>query len=113
MLTPDGFGCGFSHSAAVSADIRAQVEDEVTDVIRRDLPIRTSIMPLDEALRRGALAFFGDKYGDQVRVVEVPGFSIELFGGTHAASTGSVGVVKVTQEPAIPAGSPRIESLAG
>src|SRR3989442_7541986 len=113
MLTPDGFGCGFSHSAAVSADIRAQVEDEVTDVIGRDLPIRTSIMPLDEALRRGALAFFGDKYGDLVRVVEVPGFSMELCGGTHAGSTGSVGVLKVIQERGIAAGIRRIEALAG
>ncbi|OLE67062.1 MAG: alanine--tRNA ligase [Acidobacteria bacterium 13_1_20CM_2_68_7] len=113
LVNPDRFRLDFSHYAALSADILEQVEDEVNDVIRRDLPIRTSVMPLDEALRRGALAFFGDKYGDQVRVVEVPGFSMELCGGTHAASTGSIGVLKVTQERGIAAGIRRIEALAG
>jgi len=113
LVNPDRFRFDFSHYAALSDDILAQVEDEVNDVIRRDLPIRTSVMPLDEALRRGALAFFGDKYGDQVRVVEVPGFSMELCGGTHAASTGSIGVLKVTQERGIAAGIRRIEALAG
>ncbi len=113
LVNPDRLRFDFSHYAALSDDIVAQVEDEVNDVIRRDLPIRTSVMPLEEALRRGALAFFGDKYGDRVRVVEVPGFSMELCGGTHAASTGSIGVVKVTQERGIAAGIRRIEALAG
>jgi len=113
LVNPDRLRFDFSHYAALSDDILAQIEDEVNDVIRRDLPIRTSVMPLDEALRRGALAFFGDKYGDRVRVVEVPGFSMELCGGTHAASTGSIGVVKLTQERGIAAGIRRIEALAG
>jgi len=113
LVSPDRFRFDFSHYAALSDDILAQVEDEVNDVIRRDLPIRTSVMPLDDALRRGALAFFGDRYGDQVRVVEVPGFSMELCGGTHAASTGSIGVLKLTQERGIAAGVRRIEALAG
>jgi alanyl-tRNA synthetase len=113
LVNPDRFRFDFSHYAALSDDILAQVEDEVNDVIRQDLPIRTSVMPLDEALRRGALAFFGDRYGDMVRVVEVPGFSMELCGGTHARSTGSIGVLKVIQERGIAAGVRRIEALAG
>ncbi len=113
LVSPDRVRFDFSHYAALSDDILAQVEDEVNDVIRQDLPIRTSVMPIDEALRKGALAFFGDKYGDMVRVVEVPGFSIELCGGTHASSTGSIGLLKVAQERGIAAGIRRIEALAG
>jgi alanyl-tRNA synthetase len=113
LVNPDRFRFDFSHYAALSDEILAQVEDEVNDVIRQDLPIKTSVMPLDEALRRGALAFFGDKYGETVRVVEVPGFSMELCGGTHAQSTGSIGVLKVVQERGIAAGVRRIEALAG
>ena len=113
LVNPDRFRFDFSHYAALSDDILAQVEDSVNDVIRQDLPIRTSVMPIDEALRKGALVFFGDKYGDVVRVVEVPGFSIELCGGTHAASTGSIGLLKVAQERGIAAGIRRIEALAG
>ncbi len=113
LVNPDRFRFDFSHYAGLSEEILRQVEDEVNDVIRQDLPIRTCILPLEEALRRGALAFFGDKYGEQVRVVEVPGFSLELCGGTHAASTGSVGLLKIAQERGIAAGIRRIEALAG
>ena len=113
LVSPDRFRFDFSHYTALSDDILAEVEDEVNDVIRQDLPIRSSVMPIDEALRRGALAFFGDKYGDVVRVVEVPGFSMELCGGTHAATTGSIGLFKIDQERGIAAGVRRIEALAG
>jgi alanyl-tRNA synthetase len=113
LVGPDRFRFDFSHYAALSGEILRQVEDEVNDVIRQDLPIRTATMPIDEALRRGALAFFGDKYGDLVRVVEVPGFSMELCGGTHAASTGTIGLLKITQERGIAAGVRRVEALAG
>jgi alanyl-tRNA synthetase len=113
LVGPDRFRFDFSHYAPLSEEILRQVEDEVNDVIRQDLPIRTAVMPIDEALRRGALAFFGDKYGDQVRVVEVPGFSMELCGGTHAASTGSIGLLKLTQERGIAAGIRRVEALSG
>jgi len=113
LVTADRFRFDFSHFAPLSEEILRQVEDEVNDVIRQDLPIRASVMPLEEALRRGALAFFGDKYGDQVRVVEVPGFSMELCGGTHAASTGSIGLLKITQERGVAAGVRRVEALAG
>jgi len=113
LVNPDRFRFDFSHFTALPDGIVRQVEDEVNDVIRQDLPIVSSEMALDEALRRGALAFFGEKYGDRVRVVEVPGFSIELCGGTHAASTGSIGLLKITQERGIAAGVRRVEALAG
>ncbi|HEU4401684.1 MAG TPA: alanine--tRNA ligase [Candidatus Polarisedimenticolia bacterium] len=113
LVSPDRFRFDFSHFAPLSEEILRQVEDEVNDVIRQDLPILASVMPIDEALRRGALAFFGDKYGDTVRVIEVPGFSMELCGGTHAASTGSIGLLKLTQERGIAAGVRRLEALAG
>jgi alanyl-tRNA synthetase len=113
LVAADRLRFDFSHFAALSEEIQRQVEDEVNDVIRQDLPIRASVLPIDEALRRGALAFFGDKYGDLVRVIEVPGFSMELCGGTHASSTGSIGLVKITQERGIAAGVRRIEALTG
>ncbi len=113
LVGPDRFRFDFSHFAPASEEILRQVEDLVNDVIRQDLPIRASVMPIEEALRKGALAFFGDKYGDVVRVVEVPGFSMELCGGTHAATTGSIGLLKLTQERGVAAGVRRIEALAG
>ncbi|MGH9751064.1 MAG: alanine--tRNA ligase [Candidatus Polarisedimenticolia bacterium] len=113
LVEADRLRFDFSHYAPLSEEIVRQVEDEVNEVIRQDLPIRTSVMPLDEALRKGALAFFGDRYGDTVRVVEVPGYSLELCGGTHAASTGSIGLIKVTQERGVAAGVRRVEALAG
>ncbi len=113
LVGADRFRFDFSHYAPLSDEILRQVEDDVNDVIRQDLPIRASVMPLDEALRRGALAFFGDKYGDTVRVIEIPGYSMELCGGTHASSTGSIGLLKLAQERGIAAGVRRVEALAG
>ncbi|MEK7283103.1 MAG: hypothetical protein AAB249_04780, partial [Acidobacteriota bacterium] len=105
LVNPDRFRFDFSHYAALSDEILAQVEDEVNDVIRQDLPIKTSVMPLDEALRRGALAFFGDKYGETVRVVEVPGFSMELCGGTHARAPDRSGCSRWFRSAASPRAS--------
>ncbi len=113
LVSPDRFRFDFSHFAPLSEELQRQVEDLINDVIRQDLPIRARTMPLDEALKRGALAFFGDKYGQQVRMVEIPGFSMELCGGTHSASTGSIGILKLTQERGIAAGIRRVEALAG
>jgi alanyl-tRNA synthetase len=113
LVDADRLRFDFSHYAALSDETLRQIEDEVNDVVRQDLPIQTSVLPLDEALRRGALAFFGDKYGDVVRVVEVPGFSLELCGGTHAASTGSIGVIRLVQERGVAAGTRRLEALTG
>ncbi|HYV85330.1 MAG TPA: alanine--tRNA ligase [Patescibacteria group bacterium] len=113
LVEADRLRFDFSHYAALSEETLRQIEDMVNDVVRQDLPITTAVLPLDEALRRGALAFFGDKYGDTVRVVEVPGFSLELCGGTHAASTGSIGLIRLTQERGVAAGTRRVEALTG
>ena len=113
LVEADRLRFDFTHYAALPEEIQHQVEDLVNDVVRQDLPIRSAVMPLDEALRKGALAFFGDKYGDVVRVVEIPGFSLELCGGTHAATTGSIGVVRLAPERGIAAGTRRVEALTG
>jgi alanyl-tRNA synthetase len=113
LVEADRLRFDFSHHAPLSEETLRQVEDSVNDVVRQDLPITTAILPLDEALRRGALAFFGDKYADVVRVVEVPGFSLELCGGTHAASTGSIGLIRLMQERGVAAGTRRLEAQTG
>jgi alanyl-tRNA synthetase len=113
LVSPDRFRFDFTHYAGLTAGILRQVEDEVNDVVRQDLPIVTRVLPLEEALRRGALAFFGEKYGNTVRVVEIGGYSLELCGGTHGATTGSIGLLKILQERGIAAGVRRIEALAG
>jgi alanyl-tRNA synthetase len=113
LVNPDRFRFDFSHYAGLSEGIVTQVEDEVNNVIRQDLPIVTRVLSLDEALRLGALAFFGEKYGETVRVVEIGGYSMELCGGTHGAGTGSIGLLKIVQERGIAAGVRRIEALSG
>ncbi|HUD72803.1 MAG TPA: alanine--tRNA ligase [Dongiaceae bacterium] len=113
LVQPDRLRFDFTHHAGLGDDLLRDVEDLVNDVVRQDLPIKSAVMPFDEALRRGALAFFGDKYGDVVRVIEIPGFSMELCGGTHAGTTGTIGLVRLTQERGIAAGTRRVEALTG
>jgi alanyl-tRNA synthetase len=113
LVAPDRLRFDFSHYAAVPEEILEQIEDQVNDVVRQDLPVRTEETGLEEALRRGALAFFGDKYGERVRVVEVPGVSLELCGGTHVGSTGEIGVVKLALERSVAAGVRRLEAVCG
>ena len=85
----------------------------MNEQIRADREVLASVMPLDEALSRGALAFFGDKYGTEVRVIEVPEFSIELCGGTHLGATGQAGVFVIVSEESVSAGVRRVEALTG
>ncbi|MEE9218241.1 MAG: alanine--tRNA ligase [Acidobacteriota bacterium] len=113
LVRPDRLRFDFSHYLALSDEILRQVEDQINDIIRQDPPVRTYILPLDEALRRGALAFFGDKYGEQVRVVEIAGYSTELCGGTHVSSCGELGLAKINLERSVSAGTRRVEALCG
>lgn len=104
----------FSHFAKLSDDEIAAVEKMVNQKIRQNIPVVVKSMPKDEAMKLGAMALFGEKYGDEVRVVIIdPAYSIELCGGTHVANTGELGLFKIISEGAIAAGVRRIEALAG
>ena len=103
----------FSHSQPVSvAEIR-QVEAIVNDAIRRNLEVSARIMKFDDAIKAGALAFFGDKYGDEVRVLTMGEVSTELCGGTHVRRTGDIGFFKIVSESGVAAGIRRVEAVTG
>jgi len=113
LVAPDHLRFDFSHFAAMGPTLVGQVEDLVNDVVRSDLEVTVEELPLDEALSRGAMALFGEKYGDRVRVVRIGDFSQELCGGTHSESTGELGLFKVTQERSVSSGVRRVEALSG
>jgi alanyl-tRNA synthetase len=103
----------FSHYASVSPDELAEIERLANEQILMNMQVTTDLMPIDQALATGAMALFGEKYGETVRVVSVPGFSRELCGGTHVARTGDIGICKVVSEGSISAGVRRIEAITG
>ncbi len=113
LVAPDRLRFDFTHFAVLSpAEIR-QIEDDVNSQIWRNEKVITHLMELEEALKSGAVALFGEKYREQVRVVEVPGYSKELCGGTHVAATGAIGALKIIAESGIAAGVRRIEAVTG
>ncbi len=110
---PGRFRFDFSAAGAVPTSVMADVEARVNDVILEDLAVHAEIMSQAEAVRSGAMALFGEKYGDEVRVVSVGEWARELCGGTHAGSSGKLGVIKLLGEASIGSGVRRVEALVG
>ncbi|MFL6141953.1 MAG: alanine--tRNA ligase [Labedaea sp.] len=102
-----------SPGGAVPPSVLADVEDEVNDVLLHDYDVRADVTTLDEARKSGAIAFFGEKYGDKVRVITIGDYSKELCGGTHVHRSGEIGVIKLLSEASIGAGIRRVEALVG
>ncbi len=103
----------FKAQSAVPVEAMADIEAKVNSVLLDDLPVAADIMSLDEARRMGAMALFGEKYGERVRVVSIGDWSIELCGGTHALRVGQLGIVKLLGEASIGSGVRRVEALVG
>jgi alanyl-tRNA synthetase len=113
LVAPDRLRFDFTHYAGVTPRELRHVENRVNGEILRNAGVETRVMGREEALAYGALAFFGDKYGEEVRVVEVPGFSKEFCGGTHVHRTGDIGLFLFTAEQGISSGTRRVEALTG
>ncbi len=112
-LSPDRLRFDFTHFSSLSQHEKEQVEDIVNGFITKNREVETQEMILDDALSIGATALFGERYGENVRVVSIGDFSKELCGGTHVSSTGQIGLFRITQESSVASGVRRIEALAG
>ncbi|MCX8011777.1 MAG: alanine--tRNA ligase-related protein, partial [Desulfobacterota bacterium] len=113
LVTPERFRFDFTHFSPLSERELIRVEELVNQRIQENAPVRISYLSLDEAQQKGAIALFGEKYGDTVRMVEVGDFSRELCAGTHVAFTGEIGFFKLISEGGIAAGVRRIEAVTG
>jgi alanyl-tRNA synthetase len=120
LVAPDRLRFDFSHPKPISDEELGRVEDIANDIVLQNAPVTTRLMAVDDAIASGARALFGEKYGDEVRVVAMGesggntlGWSVELCGGTHAKRTGDIGLVTVLSEGAVGAGLRRIEAMTG
>jgi alanyl-tRNA synthetase len=113
LVAPDRLRFDFTHYAPLTKAEIEKIEDLVNRQIWMNAKVQTTVMELENALKSGAMALFGEKYQEKVRVVEIPGFSKELCGGTHVAAAGAIGLFKIAGEGGISAGVRRIEALTG
>src|SRR5581483_63858 len=123
LVSPERLRFDFSHPKPVTAEELEKVEDIANEFVLQNSPVTTRLMALDDARASGARALFGEKYGDEVRVVAMGepasalantlGWSVELCGGTHVRRTGDIGLISVTSESAVSSGVRRIEALTG
>jgi alanyl-tRNA synthetase len=113
LVAPDRLRFDYTHFAPLTNREIEHIEHKINQIVFKNLPVQTRVMAMDEAIAGGALAFFGEKYQQQVRVVSIPEVSMELCGGTHTKMTGDVGMFKIVSESGIASGIRRIEALTG
>jgi len=113
LVAPDRLRFDFHHQGAIAEGDLETIEEEINARIRENAAVRTDEMAYADAIKAGALAFFGDKYGDVVRVIRMGDFSVELCGGTHVDATGQIGIFKLEAESGVAAGVRRVEALTG
>ncbi|MCB0266495.1 MAG: hypothetical protein KDH98_25360, partial [Calditrichaeota bacterium] len=123
LVAPDRLRFDFSHPKPVSAEELEAIEDIANAVVLQNAPVTTRLMAVDDAIAEGAMALFGEKYGDEVRVVSMGtaqsgpkanrAYSVELCGGTHVSATGDIGLIRVVGEGAVASGVRRLEALTG
>jgi alanyl-tRNA synthetase len=113
LVAPDRLRFDFVHVGPLTAEQMERIEGLVNAQIYRNTPVTTDVRSTDEAIAAGAMALFGEKYGDRVRVVTIEGFSVELCGGTHCRATGDIGPFTIVQESGVAAGVRRVEALTG
>src|SRR5207237_2204033 len=103
----------FTHYQPLTRAEIAELERLVNYQILRNTTVETKVLPLEQAMQSGAMALFGEKYAEMVRVLTVPGFSVELCGGTHVRATGDIGLFKIIKDESIASGTRRIEAVTG
>ncbi|HUH66540.1 MAG TPA: alanine--tRNA ligase [Syntrophales bacterium] len=113
LVNPERLRFDYTHFSRVSEEELDRIESIANEIIRSNVTVQTSILPREEAMKTGAQAVFDEKYGEQVRVVKMGDYSMELCGGTHVSKTGDIGLLKVIHESAIAAGVRRIEAVTG
>jgi alanyl-tRNA synthetase len=113
LVARDRLRFDFSHDEPVSPEQLHEIEELVNNEIRKNIAAETKLMKYDDAVSSGAIALFGEKYDDEVRVLRLGDFSVELCGGTHVSSTGDIGIFKISSEGGVASGIRRIEAVSG
>ncbi|HTU03456.1 MAG TPA: alanine--tRNA ligase, partial [Candidatus Sulfotelmatobacter sp.] len=113
LVAPDRLRFDFTHFSPLEPAEIERIEEAVNEEVWANRPVETQVLDLDAAIAQGAMALFGEKYGERVRMVSVPGFSRELCGGTHVAATGEIGLFKIAAQGSVAAGVRRVEAFTG